>query len=265
MQRTKSGEFNWVDLSTKDFEGQSAFYAGLFGWTYEDMPYGDGQTYRMFNKDGHSVAGMSQLPPEVLASGAPTMWNTYLATDDLDAIVAKAEGLGATVVFPPGDVPGTGRIAAIQDPTGGFVWFWVPNAPDATMEYLMPGMLSWNDLATREPEKAIDFYTKLLGWEIAPQDNQTKQYWQINVDGVGEGGIMPMPEMVPEQVRAFWTPYFGTVDINASVAKVAELGGSVQAPPVQVDDMLIFAVVADPAGAAFCLLQPLGPTAWPAS
>jgi len=44
MQRTKSGEFNWVDLSTKDFEDQSAFYVGLFGWTFDDMPYGNGQT-----------------------------------------------------------------------------------------------------------------------------------------------------------------------------------------------------------------------------
>ena len=90
-------------------------------------------------------------------------------------------------------------------------------------------------------------------------------YWQVNIDGVGEGGIMPMPDMVPAEVRAFWTPYFGTVDAEASVAKAIELGGIAQGPPVQVGDMLIYAVLADPAGATFCLLQPLGSMAWSAS
>ena len=45
----------------------------------------------------------------------------------------------------------------------------------------------------------------------------------------------------------------------ADVAKAKELGVTVVAGPTQVGDMLIFAVVADPAGAKFALLKGLKP------
>jgi predicted enzyme related to lactoylglutathione lyase len=45
----------------------------------------------------------------------------------------------------------------------------------------------------------------------------------------------------------------------ADVAKPKELGPTVVAGPTQVGDMLIFAVVADPAGATFALLKGLKP------
>jgi len=34
VERTKTGEFNWVDLSASDVEGQTRFYEGLLGWTH---------------------------------------------------------------------------------------------------------------------------------------------------------------------------------------------------------------------------------------
>lgn len=259
MERTKTGEFNWLDLSAHDFEGQTAFYEGLFGWSHSDVVVGDDMTYRMFSKDGHNVGGMSQLPPDMIAGGQPSAWNTYLATDDVDATVAAAAELGATVVYPPSDVPGSGRMAAIQDPTGAYVFLWKPLTPDETIEYMQPGTLSWNDLTTRDPEKAADFYRTLMGWDITPMDAGPTPYWQVTIDGEGEGGIMPMPDTMAPEVPAFWLPYFGTTDAAASVAKARELGAGVMVEPTQVADMLIFAVVTDPAGATFALLQAFGP------
>ncbi len=255
MQRTKPGEFNWVDLSAHDFDKQSAFYEGLFGWTHTDYPMEDGMTYRMFSADGHNAAGMSQLSQDMIAGGQPTAWNSFLATDDVDATAAKAAELGGTVVMPPADVPGSGRLAAVQDPTGAFIMLWKPVEPDETVEYMLPGTLAWSDLTTRDPEKAADFYAKWVGWDVKPMDAGPTPYWQVHIDGVGEGGIMPMPDTMPAAVPAFWMPYFGTVDAAASVAKARELGASVLVEPTQVADMLIFAVVADPAGATFALLQ----------
>jgi predicted enzyme related to lactoylglutathione lyase len=118
VARTKTGEFNWVDLAATDVEGQTRFYEGLLGWTHADMPYGEGMTYRMFQSDGHNVGGVAPLPPEQIKMGRPSGWNSYLAADDVDAIVAKAVTLGAEVLMPPMDVPDSGRIAAIKDPTG---------------------------------------------------------------------------------------------------------------------------------------------------
>ncbi len=263
MERAKNGDFNWVDLSAKDFEGQSAFYEALLGWTHEDMPMGAGMVYRMFKADGHTAAGAAQLSAEQMSQGRRSAWNTYLAVDDIDATVAKVVELGGTVVMPPADVPGeagriAGRIAGVQDPTGAYIFFWKPTRADETTEYMLPGTLSWSDLSTRDPQKAVDFYTKLVGWDIQPMTPAGPMpYWIVNVDGQGEGGIMPMPEMVPAEVPAYWLPYFGSADIAASVAKAKELGATVLAEPMEIPDMVAFAVLADPAGAAFALMQPL--------
>lgn len=209
----------------------------------------------MFNADGHTVGGMSHLSPDMVAGGQPSAWNTYLATDDVDATAAKATELGAAVVMPSMDVPGSGRMAAIQDPTGAYIFLWKPGQPDETMEYFQPSTLSWSDLSTRDPEKAADFYGKLMGWDIQRMDSGPMPYWQVSIDCQGEGGIMPMPEMVPTEVPAFWMPYFGTADIAGSVAKAKELAATVQAEPTEIGYTMSFAVLADPAGATFALLQ----------
>jgi len=261
VERTKNGEFNWVDLSAGDFEGQSAFYEGLFGWEPIDMPLGDGAVYRMFKVDGQTVAGMSQISPEEAKTGWPSAWNIYLVADDLDATVTKAGELGATVVMPPADVPGdSGRIAGIKDPTGAYVFFWKPQKPDESMEYMLPGTLSWSELSTRDPKGAIDFYSKLLGWDVQAMPSGSMPYWVVNVDGNGEGGIMEMPDMVPAEVPAYWLPYFGSSDLEASVTKAKELGGRVLVEPTEVSEMVSFAVLTDPVGATFAIMKPL-PTA----
>jgi len=257
MERIKTGEFNWVDISAQDFEAQSAFYEALLGWTHDDMPSGAGDTYRMFYKGEHAVAGISQLPPEMLAAGVPTAWNTYLATDDVDATVAKAVELGATIAMPPMTVGDSGRMAAIQDPTGAAVFFWKASSYDASMTYYEPGTLAWSDLTTRDPEKAAAFYSALVGWEVELREGATP-YWLISIDGQGEGGIFPMPEMIPDEVPAFWMPYFGSDDLEADVAKTVALGGCLRTAPAEVRGMVRFAVIADPMGATFALLQSLG-------
>src|SRR2546430_9685240 len=73
------GTPNWVDLPTSDQAAAKAFYAGLFGWTYDDQPMGEGQVYSMAMLGGHQVAAISTQPAEMAAAGAPPMWNTYLA------------------------------------------------------------------------------------------------------------------------------------------------------------------------------------------
>jgi predicted enzyme related to lactoylglutathione lyase len=211
----------------------------------------------MLKSDGRTVGGLSQLSPDMIALGQPTAWNTYVATDDVDATAARAVELGAAVVMPAMDVTGFGRMVGIQDPTGAYLFFWKPLRLDETIEYLQPGLYSWNDLTTRDPEKAAAFYAELLGWDVRPLEAGPMPYWQVFVDGEGEAGIMPMPEMIPDGVPAFWMPYFGTADIAASFATATELGATVLREPTEVTGMLWFSVLADPAGATFALLQPL--------
>ena len=256
MERTKLGELTWTDLQAVDLDKQSPFYEALFGWTFEDMPTGENTPdYRMYYKDGVVVAGGNHMSPDMKAAGMPSFWAVYIASPDAAATAAKALELGGKVIMPLMDVLDSGRMVAIADPEGGSIFIWQKVTFAGAGAFMdKPGTIGWADLSSRDPEAAAAFYSGVFGWDVKKLPEM--EYWQLEVDGEGQGGIGPMPEMVPGESPPFWTIYFMTDDIDASVAKAVELGGSVTAPVTVVPDMLRFAVIADPAGAMFSLLQP---------
>jgi uncharacterized protein len=253
MERTTQGEFATVDFAAKDFDGQTDFYEKLFGWAHADLPTPKGP-YRMFSKQGGSVAGGYPLSPDMEAAGVPTMWNTYIAVDNVDAMAHKAERLGGTIVMPAVDAEGYGRFVGIQDPTGGILFLWHSNTPDPDAKYSEPGALAWNDLSTPDPEKAVEYFRQLFDWDIAAMTGGLMPYWVISVNGTRQAGIMPMPETVPSDVPANWLVYFGAEDARALAQRVVELGGRVLVEPTQADDM-VWAILSDPQGATFGILQ----------
>jgi predicted enzyme related to lactoylglutathione lyase len=56
-----------------------------------------------------------------------------------------------------------------------------------------------------------------------------------------------------------WLTYFAVDDLDASVAKVTELGGSVMMPSMEVEGVGRFAVVADNHGAVFAIIKMANP------
>ncbi len=75
--------------------------------------------------------------------------------------------------------------------------------------------------------------------------------WQVN--GRSVGGMMLKPPMMPAEVPPHWDVYFAVVDTDAAAARVAELGGSVLMPAMDIEPGR-FAVVADPTGAVFNII-----------
>ena len=57
------------------------------------------------------------ITPE-MGEGIPPHWAAYLAVEDCDDTVARAESLGGKVVVPANDIPGVGRFAFVADPQG---------------------------------------------------------------------------------------------------------------------------------------------------
>lgn len=261
MERTKEGELSWTDLTARDIDAQSRFYEGLFGWTHEDIPTTEGlPPYRMFSKDGQVVAGGGPITPDMAAVGVPTMWNTYFFTSNADAMLARATELGGQIAMPAMEAMDSGRFAAIQDPVGGHFFVWQPRAFNSAQVFGVPGTLTWADLSARGMEKAVEFYSALFPtWKIDLAQKEPSEYWQIVVDGVPEAGIMPMPPQLPAEIPSNWMIYFGSDDAKATVTRAKELGGSVNMDVTEVPGMLAWAVLADPMGAVFAIMQSLRP------
>jgi predicted enzyme related to lactoylglutathione lyase len=109
------GSFCWNELATPDSKKAGDFYGGLFGWQQDVQEMGP-MKYTLFTNGGKPAGGMYEPTPEM--GPIPPNWLVYFAVDDADAKAEKAKGLGATIIVPPQDIPGTGRFSVIQDPQG---------------------------------------------------------------------------------------------------------------------------------------------------
>lgn len=93
------GHFYWNELMTRDVERDKKFYADALGWTFDGMPMPDG-TYWVAKSGGDKpVGGLFSIAGAQYA-GVPEGWMAYIAVDDVDARVKKAQSLGATLMKP---------------------------------------------------------------------------------------------------------------------------------------------------------------------
>ena len=118
------GSFYWNELMTRDAEKAKKFYANAIGWMFDAMPMPNG-IYWVAKMADKPVGGVFPLNgPEFV--GVPEQWMSYLAVDDVDARVKKAQFGGATLMRPIFDVPGVGRIAILREPGGAGIGWMTP-------------------------------------------------------------------------------------------------------------------------------------------
>ena len=119
------GHFHWNERLSRDVEQAKKFYGETIGWTFQPMAMGDGAAYWVAIEDGQPVAGIFPTNrPEF--EGVPDGWMSYLAVDDVDARVKKAQAAGAKLMRPIFDVPDVGRIAILTEPGGAGVGWITP-------------------------------------------------------------------------------------------------------------------------------------------
>ena len=241
------GTFSWADTSSTDPAAAKQFYMDLFGWGNVDIPVGEGMTYTMFQHQGQHVAALSGATPEALEQNIPSHWSCYVAVDDVDALLPVITENGGQIIFGPMDVFDSGRMAFLMDPTGAALGLWQAREHIGAGIVNTVGAMCWNELNTTDVEAAKAFYSAVLGWEYGGDEH----YTDILNRGRVNGGMVQVDTGMPP----CWMPYFTVVDIDAGAARVQELGGSVIVPKQAVPGGSFWSVVADPAGAAFYIIQ----------
>jgi len=104
----------WFELHTKSYDAAVAFYTDVFEWDAHTVADEPGFRYTTYGEGAGQLAGIidsSAWPDD------PAGWHVYFTVADIDATVARAVELGATVVDPPEDTP-YGRLATLLDPNG---------------------------------------------------------------------------------------------------------------------------------------------------
>ena len=252
------GTFCWPELATSDQPGAKKFYTTLLGWEFTDSDMGGGEVYTMLNLKGRVLGALYSMRKEERSHGIPPHWNSYVAVESADQTAAKAKSLGGILMAEPFDVMDVGRMAIIQDPTGAMFCIWQPKKHTGAAVLGEVGALCWTELMTSDADKARAFYTGLFGWKTEIKPMGPMNYTIYKNGAAMAGGMMQITkEMGP--IPSHWMVYFAVADCDAVVAKAKGMGAKVTVPSTDVPNVGRFAVLQDPQGAHFAILNPSSP------
>jgi uncharacterized protein len=118
------------------------------------------------------------------------------------------------------------------------------------------GTFIWYELWCSDVARAKAFYAEVVGWSF---EDPGEGYIHIQApDGAFVGGMTPIrPEMAG--AHPGWLAYIEVDDVDRTVADLEVAGGSVKMPPMDMENVGRFALVADPGGAMFYLMDPVPP------
>jgi predicted enzyme related to lactoylglutathione lyase len=253
------GTFCWIELGTTDQNAAKKFYSELFGWGINDVPMGPDSFYTMFQINGKDVGAAYQLMPDQVSQGIPPNWLSYVAVESADETAKAITATGGKIIKEPFDVFDIGRMAVVEDPTGGVFALWQAGTHIGVLVKNENNTFCWNELATRDVEVAKKFYATVFGWNPQTKGEGPMQYTEISVnDSAGKtqpiGGMMAMTEEWAG-IPPHWMVYFDVADCDASAATAQSLGGKVCVPPTDIPNVGRFSVLQDPQSAFFSIIK----------
>ncbi len=235
----QSNIFCWHGISTNVDLGK-AFYPSVLGW---------------------GVAADSEGPPTFVAPGGdvahlqapentPPSWCSFLSVADVDASTARAAAEGGGLLVPPTDLSVGGRFSVVTTPSGGVFGLYQACEED-DVAAPGPGSVRWVELQSTAVEQDVAWFASVFGFSSRVEEMEAGPYHVLEADGVARGGVMA--SRVDGSVFTAWVQ---VDDIDATLAKVGAHGGQTLTPAFTDASGRRMAVVSDPGGASFGLVQP---------
>ncbi len=114
------GAVAWCDLMTPDLPASKAFYAKLFGFSYQDVTgepgvgrLPSGEYCIVTAPGGQAVGGMGASAPDDTGSA----WSACFETEDVDAALRRVAAAGGSLLLEPREFE-SGRLAGVAGPDG---------------------------------------------------------------------------------------------------------------------------------------------------
>lgn len=114
------------------------------------------------------------------------------------------------------------------------------------------GGFVWHELTTPDPDRAVAFYGRLLGWQAEPYPGSDPPYRVMTAGGAGVAGICAAKAPQPPG----WIGYIHVEDVEAASARIEASGGSFDAPAEEMEGIGRMRLTRDPDGAPFVLMTP---------
>jgi len=248
-----AGKVIWVDLVTPDLAAAKRFYGSLFGWTFNDIHAGSSD-YAVALLNGKPVGGLLQraVPPGEQRQPA---WLTFISVPDVAAAERVILAHGGQVVAAAHSYPERGRQAVFADAQGAVFAVLQSSSGDPPDELATPGQWIWSSLITRDVDQAAGFYQDVFGYEVFDHSGDAAAaHIVLSSDEYARASVNPLPADGGRR-HPHWLNFVRVTSASDSAAKVTALGGRVLVAPFVDRHGGQVAVVADPAGAPFGLLE----------
>jgi predicted enzyme related to lactoylglutathione lyase len=149
-----------------------------------------------------------------------------------------------------------GSILLWLDTIGAIAGAWQPGLHTGAELVEEAGTTAWHELATRDVDGAVAFYTAILPVSAHDMSDGEFRYQTLRVEDRDIAGIWHMSADVPAETPPHWSVYFAVDDADALVAAATARGAAINVPAKDTPYGR-FAGLADPQGAAFYVIQPV--------
>lgn len=106
------------------------------------------------------------------------------------------------------------------------------------------------ELMSNDPEKCKSFYGSVFAWEF--DSESMPGYTLVATGGEATGAVFAKPASAPGPCSNI---YFSVDDIDATLAKATEHGGSILVPKTAIPNVGYFAMFTDPEGIAIGIMH----------
>lgn len=121
------------------------------------------------------------------------------------------------------------------------------------------GTFYWNELNTHAPEKAREFYSKVIGWQFEEMPMpHGGAYLIAKQDGKPVAGVFPMSGPDFEGMPSHWLSYLAVDNVDQRLAAAKQAGAQVIREPFDVEGVGRIAILKDAAGAGIGWMTPAG-------
>ncbi|MEN8199706.1 MAG: VOC family protein [Thermodesulfobacteriota bacterium] len=231
-----TGRFIWHDLLTPDPIAAGQFYEKLFGWQIDYQ-----EQYAVVRNNGKLIAGILQVEAEDKKKDG--VWIPSVSVRDVDSAITLVEANGGKVLKGPVDMNNRGRAVLISDPQRADLVLLAARDGDPVEEDVAIGDWLWDEIWTRTPDKAREFYSTVLGYdEVA----SLVGYDVFIKGGKWLAGIRHVDSGV---TYLLWLPVVRVADPRQTAQRVEELGGMVWITPDQAPGSGETALISDTTGA----------------
>jgi predicted enzyme related to lactoylglutathione lyase len=238
---------------TPDVERAEAFYGKLLGWKFRKMGTGD-SAYTLAYLGDEPMAGIVRVG----AKGSElkqARWIGFISVPDVSKAQRLVVSEGGKVLVGARSLPKRGDLAIFADREGAI--FGVMSSSSGDVEDFLSeiGDWIWAQFLSREGDKAATFYSSVGGSSVleAPKPDGAKR-WLLVSQGYARASIVEIPRDRAD-ARPGWLGYIRVADVGSTVALAQRLDGRVLIEPrADLFDGKV-ALIADPNGALFGVLQ----------